>query len=304
MRFHIVSNHMGNIYFFRRMNYPFPNEEAGDSTGRELFQTYIHHALDASYTIDEFDLEIKNENLTDIIKPYIHVKYDVTQPIESYINSFIDKLSTFPKIDNNIICVEQFSKWETLLPTDGIYVYFNSINNTYIITRRPFNLYYFSHFVLKWSEVNLNDTMLQFVFQNDNRIIKTRDVRIVDAYYKFIQTLTIKQVSGNYPGGGGDDDFAPYPSDILNVIDAKPVATPRGSGGDIRDTIDVPNKQKDDERFWSEYTSLKAAKIINTSKTIKSRADCAPYKIFIKASTNFGIDTNSDHIPTDDVKQI
>ncbi len=61
----------------------------------------------------------------------------------------------------------------------------------------------------------------------------------------------------------------------------------------------MPNKQKDDERFWSEYTSLKAAKIINISKMNKSGDE---------ASDNGGIDTNSDigqdiNLPADDVKQ-
>ncbi len=206
MRFHIISNDAGEIMFLRRMNAPFVRliRDVNPGADNQLvsesvdLQHYIDMALNKSFSIDYFDLEINNENLKNVIQPVIRLTFSPSDPNgkKHVIDTMIQQLTNFPFIDNRMVNIESFNEQDGIR-ISGIYIYLNTTTSIFYITRLPCVYHYFSNFILKYSQINLGENDIKFL-SSDN-FLQTSDPKIIDAYCKFIDSLSSKEVRGFNP---------------------------------------------------------------------------------------------------------
>ncbi len=196
MKFHIISAQDLGIFFLRV-------EPGGDDPAlRPLLEEYISHAI-GSANVVEFAFEVNNPNLDEFIKPVINQNYPRPEYNAEHIMVNFDKtldemkesLRTYTRPAFHLLDVAHHPFTPIVYKPEGIYVYFNSSTNKYVIVRKPFPFDYFPNFTLKWSEVNLTDTAIQFMF-NQNLSITTSDEKVINAYRKFIESMVIKDVRG------------------------------------------------------------------------------------------------------------
>ncbi len=217
MHFHIISNYKGEIIFLRRMNHHAvkssftTTEYISTVTESEYITTvpestqlldYIHMALDHSFDIDMFDLEINNPHLDEYIRPVIRLVCNPKDHLDKQrvIDEMVQYLTHFPLQDTRVINIESFKmkSWRPLI--DGIYVYYNNHTSMYYVTRIPYAYEYFSNFTLKWQQINLSKEATAFL--SANGLLQTTDHKLIEAYRKFIDSLPTKDVAGLV---GGDD---------------------------------------------------------------------------------------------------